>query len=151
MNTPLSINLNTKGIDTSFPTLSVARHLVKVLGYELKESTNNPGLWMLRLSLETQEPAFSYKQKELPPGFKFNTNLTLPGDGSGEHDELRLRALCLFMDAVDGTDQESRAEFSNEWLETIKEKKVVVEMKKSKDDTYGETEVKAFHNLPQAA
>lgn len=151
MSNPLNLNLNLKGVDTSYPALAVGDYRAQIAGYEIKESSKTPGLFMLNIKLETLEPANDAKGKLLDPPFKFSSNLTLPGAPGAEpdHEEMRLKSLASFVDAVFNATAETRPDLNDETLNQLIGKQVIVKIKKSKDDTYGETEVKGFKAIVQ--
>lgn len=145
---PLSISL--KGVDTSYPTLNVGKVLSSLDGYEVKESQNKPGMFMIKLNMITEEPYNDTKGKLQPPGFKFSANLTLPGapGAEAEHEEMRIKGLASFLDAALGTNIDDRPDMSAEVMEQCVKKKMMVKFKKSKDDTFGETQVSGFEFVP---
>lgn len=141
-----NLNISLKDVDTSFPSIAVGDVLSAVRAVTLEESKKTPGCWMLKVDFETLAPTFDTKDKELAPGFKFAARLTLPGQvGAEEHDEMRMKSLCLFIDACLGTSDEAkdRPELA-EAINLVVGKQVLVTFKKSKDDQYGETEVKGY-------
>jgi len=146
------LNISIKGIDTSMPTLAVGEYRVRITGHEFKESQKTPGMWMVRIKGETEEPATTTKGATVKPGFPVSTQLVLPGyPGSDEEkDAIFTRNIAAFVDAVFGTDQDTRPDFSQELLDQIVGKIVIVKIGKAKDDQFGETEVKSFKNLPTA-
>jgi len=146
----LNLNISIAGLDTSYPSLAVGEVLAQINSITPKESTKTPGLYMLAIGMETLEPSEDSKGKKLDPGFKFSSNLTLPNGENQEHDEMRLKSLGSFVDACLKTDQTTRPDFSQEVVDRIiaEKAKVKVVIKKSKDDTFGETEVKGYKALP---
>ena len=145
----MSLVLQLKGIDTSFPSLAVGDHRVSIAAADLKESSKTPGLWMLKLQLETQEPSNNTKGQVMAPGHKFFTNITLPGQpgATPENEEMRFKSLASFVDAVMGTTQETRPDFDDAFIAALKDKQTIAVVKKAKDDSFGETEVKGFKPL----
>jgi len=143
------LNINLKNVDTSFPSIAVGDVLSSVLSVVPEESKKTPGLWMLKVSFETLAPTTDTKGKDLPPGFKYAARITLPGQsGAEEHDEMRLKSLCLFIDGCLGTSTEAGDRPGlNEAMSLVVGKQVLVSFKKSKDDQFGETEVKGYKHV----
>lgn len=148
---PLDIGLELRGVDTSFPSPAVGRHKVACRGIEPKESTNTPGLWMLKVTLELQEPADDAHGKPLQPGFKFTTNITLPGAPGADADTeaIRLKSTAAFVDAALGTTMDDRPNLK-EAIAMVPDKVFFVNMKKSKDEGFAPTQVGSFSPLPKA-
>lgn len=149
---PMDFSFSTAGVDTSFPSLAVADYPVRIEKWEIKDAKDNQK--MVRLTLETLEPATDTRGRQHKPGFKLSTNLTLPtgtADSPGEHDEIRLKNIASFQDAVLGLGDDgaaSRPAFNSAFLNEAIGKKVKAVVKASKDTTYGDTEIKGFKHIP---
>lgn len=153
MDNPMDFSFSTKGVDTAFPSLAVGEYRVSFDEYKLKP-TKNPGEFQFRIGCSTQEPATDTKGKEHKPGFKLGFNLTTPV--GGDNDEIRIKMMAQFLDALLGTDDslegdKARPDFNSATLNSAQGKQFIVIVKKSKDDTYGETEVKGFKFIPTPA
>lgn len=162
MTLPLTaLDVNLSQVDTSFPSLATGQHRCELKKFDCQESKKTPGLFMLIITLSTLEPASDAKGKVLEPGFEFNTRLTLPGGPkvdsekmSGEEmEELRLKQLATFVDAACNSTQENRPPLTDQLLESLIGKQILVVMKAAKseqiDQGYSETEVARFKPVPQ--
>lgn len=145
---PMDFSFSMKGVDTAFPSLSVGEHRVAFNGFKVKP-TKNPGEHQFRVEVSVQEPFIDTKGKLQKEGFKSGFNLTTPV--GGDNDEIRIKMMARFLDALGGFDENSRPDFCTATLNGFIGKNFIVVVKKSKDDTYGETEIKDFKFIPVAA
>jgi hypothetical protein len=149
---PMDFSFSTGNVDTSFPSLAVADYPVKIEKWEMKDAKDN--LKMIKLTVETLEPSTDTNGKLHPPGFKITTNLSLPQgtpESPHEHDEMRLKSIASFQDAVMGLPDgvyPARPPFSSAFLNEAIGKKVKAIVKPRKDTTYGDTEIKGFKHIP---
>lgn len=151
----MDFSFSTKNVDTSFPSLAVADYPVKIERWDMKDAKNDQK--MIKLTVETLEPSTDTNGKLHPPGFKMTTNLTLPtgtADSPGEHDEIRIKNIASFQDAVlglpDGVNND-RPEFDGKFLNEAIGKKVKAIVKARKDTQFGDTEIKGFKFIPTPA
>lgn len=154
MNNPMDFSFTMKGVDTAFPSLAVAENIpFRFIKWEPK-STKNPGEVMLRIQVETLEPATDTKGREQKPGFKTGFNIILPNEATPE-DQLKMRQaqMALFIDAMHGTNEDNRPDFSAELLNASIGKTFLASTKKSKNDEFGETEIsgRSFKHIPEQA
>ena len=142
-----NLNIDLTQTDTSFPALAVGDYRTEIKKTEFKESTKTPGLWQFIVTVALLEPATDVKGKTVNPGFELNARLTLPG-GPGvppEHEEMRMKQLATFIDAVfNNEDQATRPAFDEATINALPTKQVIIVVKKNKDTDYGETDIKSF-------
>lgn len=155
---PINVNLDTSGVETKFPSLNVGEYKASVAKIEPVESSNKPGLYMLKTTLALQEPATSTDGRPINPGFEFIHNITLPlapghADYKAENDDpqtgIRIRSVSAFQDAALGTTKETREKLTNEVLTKMigKVVKVHIKARKEKDPQYGDTQVGSISGL----
>jgi hypothetical protein len=150
---PMDFSFSMKGVETAFPSLATAEYRVAFNGYKVKP-TKNQGEHQFRIECATQEPATDTKGKSHPPGFKVGFNLTTPV--GGDNDEIRIKMMAQFLDAVHGVADEKgwpdgeRPDFSGPVLNEHIGRQFIIVVKPAKDTQYGDTEVKGFKFIPQA-
>jgi len=152
MSNPLDIGLSLKGIDTSFPSLGVGEVRAVCRGIEVKESQKTPGLYMLKVTHELNEPYSDSNGKELQPGFKTSSMISLPGQPGvpDDQEEMRKKSVAAFIDVCLDTTIDNRPDLSQETLDLCVGKEYTLLVKKSKDDSYGPTEIRGFKAIPKA-
>ncbi len=144
---PLGLNIPLQGVETQIPSLSPGEYKSTITKVEGKESKNKPGLFMLGVELQLEQPTKSTKGKDIAPGHKFFYNVTLPGaDPAEEHHDLRMRSTAAFIDAALGCTKENRPDLNDDLLPTFvgKTVKAVVKLRTDGDDTYGDSQVSAI-------
>lgn len=157
---PLSaLQTDITSVDTRPPTPSIAPngHRCVLKKWDSSESGNTAGLFLLRLTFETCEPIIDTKGETHKPGWLLNTRLTLPGGpcadsqnmSADEQKALRERQFASLIDALRGSEAMPRPQPTDELFDSFLDKQCMLVYKKSKDDSFGETDCGSYRLVPQ--
>lgn len=135
----LDLDIPLEGVDTDYPSLSVGKHPVEIVGQAIKPGKKNPTDKYWTLTLKTLADTENTKGAPLPAGFQTFYRLGLQ---EREGFDFR-RPLAKLVEAAFG----QKLNFNKDTRDAIVGKHIVVVVKKSKDPEYGETEIKDVEAL----
>lgn len=126
MNDPLNISVKLGGVDAARPLLpdgDYAFQITRAFVAPNKDETGNN----LNLELALASPATSVDHREIKPGFKvFSNSTALQAKQDSTDPEAYVRSLCDVVDAIFGTNKDTRPDLTLTLVENMMGKMVLV-------------------------
>lgn len=116
MNDPLNISISGKGVDTSLPVLPEGDYPLQIVESVIVPNSRKDGYnWHLKLA--TTSVLTDVSGREVKPNFPLFQDIALqPKEGSTDPDGFK-RNLFAAVDAIFGTTEADRPDFSNELVQ----------------------------------
>ncbi len=108
---PLTVNIALKGVKTELPLLPEKEYRFQVVESTIDPNKDTTGLnW--NLVLQTPAPETAVDNRDIPPGHKVFLTAALQAREDSKDREAFRRGLGQIMDALDGTNEDNRADFT---------------------------------------
>lgn len=137
MNEPLNLNIGLGDVDTSMPRLASGKHLMGIKKAEVGPNKAGTGHNLL-VSFATKEPAESTAGDVLNPGFQVRKYYPLQQSDKENAPDFRRDIAVLIDAAYNVDDANNRPTLSQETIAGLVGREVVVTVKVTQSDEYGE-------------
>ena len=133
----LDVNLDLAGVDTSMPRLEPGTYAMSIASVSIKPNKAGTGRNM-QVEFATTSQANSTKGDTIHEGYKISKYYPLQQAENANAPNFK-RDICILIDAVFGTTQETRPALNSETINSMKGKIVDVIVGVSTSDQYGES------------
>ena len=116
---PLNVSVQLGGVDTTLPLLPEGDYLVQCVDSSVDPNKDKTGYnWNVAVALTDAHTAID--GREIKPGFKLFTTIALQDREDSADTEAFKRPLSETVDALLGTNKDSRPDFNREVVDSVK-------------------------------
>lgn len=134
----LNLNIALGGVDTSMPRLVSGNYEVVIDDFEVVDSKKDASKKNLLVKFKTTSDGESTQGGVVRAGYQLRKYYPLQQSENENAPDFR-RDLAVLIDAGYGTDETNRPDLSEDTIIGLRGKRVLMSVKVSKDDAYGET------------